>query len=238
MPLKDPLADCIANALHSSHRDLAQIHGKALRYPQSVAPFAAIDENTTDAMNDLAQLLQPGEAIYLLGEKPVETPGLHQDGVVACLQWLFPPDRSVAANICEIEELSCANSGEMLDLITIAFPGYFRRETCRMGRYFGIRHKGKLIAMGGERMVLESDGLMWREISALCTHPEHTGRRYGTALLHHIIRKQRDMSAMSWLHVVENNSRAINLYRQLGFQEIRRVELHRVVKDQAAREAS
>lgn len=236
----DPLAQAIQVALNTTHSHLAERSPSAAKYRTSVAPFAAIEANTADSLAELTQLLAPGETTYLLGEKPTETPGLRWDGVVSCLQMLFPPYHPIpdARHAFVIEELSCANSAEMLGLIAIAYPGYFREETCRMGRYFGVREDDRLVAMGGERIVLEADGLTWREISGLCTHPEHTGRGYGTALLHYIIGKQRELGAMSWLHVVETNQHAIALYHRLGFQTLRRVELHRLTKDDAKPEAS
>jgi hypothetical protein len=42
----------------------------------------------------------------------------------------------------------------MFDLITLAFPGFFRPRTYEMGTYYGIRVEGKLAAMAGERVCM------------------------------------------------------------------------------------
>ncbi len=60
----------------------------------------------------------------------------------------------------------------MYALVQLVQPGYFMPETYRMGRYTGIRHEGQLVAIAGERMRL--NGLT--ELSAICTHPDFTGR--------------------------------------------------------------
>ena len=228
----DPLARSIWVALTTSHEHLALTDGLAKRYPAEVAPFAAIEQSTEAALRDLRDLLAPGESVYLMGDRPPAAAGLRHDAVVPCLQMLFPPDEAVPNedHKANIDPLDCTHATVMLDLITLAYPGYFRSQTCRMGSYFGVRDAAQLVAMGGERLMLEADGRRWAEISGLCTHPLHTGKGYGTALLLHILRHQRAAGAQPWLHVVETNSRAIDLYHHLGFQSIRRVELRCVTR--------
>lgn len=224
---EDPLGNAIWEALASSHRGLAEVQGLARRYPERVAPFAAIQEQSEAAMRDLSALLRPGEHVYLMGSRPPEAPGLQWDGIVPCLQMLFPDAEPLPAvpEEIEVEPLDCGNAPEMVDLIEVAFPGYFRAETCRMGRYYGVRDRaGQLVAMGGERLVLDP----FREISGLATHPAHRGRGLGTAVLRRVIADQRGAGAVSWLHVAEANTHAVELYRKLGFQVLRRVELHRI----------
>lgn len=223
----DPLTNCIWQALETSHRPLGIFHGAARRYPSAVAPFAAVENHSPKAMDDLASLLAPSESVYLLGERPPYVPGLQWDGIVACLQMvlpaLAPPPHEVPG--AAIEPLGCGNAHEMLALINIAFPGYFRPETCRMGRYYGIRDShGRLVAMGGERLVLGP----WREVSGLCSHPEQAGRGLGTIVLRHILAVHRAEGSISWLHVSETNTKAIALYERLGLQTLRRIELHRM----------
>jgi ribosomal protein S18 acetylase RimI-like enzyme len=229
------LADPIWLALNLPHRHLSLHRGQARRYRAEVAPFAAVEENTEAAMSDLRELLQPGEAVYLAGEPPAAASGLRYGGAVPCLQMLFPLDSEVPQTPPGPEvivPLDCTNAGEMMDLIAIAYPGYFRAQTCRMGEYYGVRDdEGTLIAMGGERLVFGSEGLVYREISGLCSHPQHAGRGLGTQLLLHLLRKQREAGAVSWLYVLESNRRAIHLYRRIGFVTVQRVELHQLIRE-------
>jgi predicted GNAT family acetyltransferase len=96
-----------------------------------------------------------------------------------------------------------------------------------MGDYYGVRSpSGELIAMGGERLALEG----YSEISAVCTHPTFRGQGLAASLIWHLVRSHRRAGVVSWLHVKCDNSRAIDLYLRLGFQTVRKVVLHRIVR--------
>ena len=94
-----------------------------------------------------------------------------------------------------------------------------------MGSYYGVRSpSGELIAMGGERLKLDG----FTEISAVCTHPAFRGRGLAAAIIWQVVREHREEGVVSWLHVASANRRAQELYLRMGFEEIRRVTLHRV----------
>lgn len=234
----DPLSHPIWAALSTSHRSLAQTLGRARRYPAAVAPYAALDPHAartgeaTGALEDLRQLLEPGEGILLAGERPSALAGLQWGDTIPCLQMIFPADVPLPDPIpgISVQPLGCAEGPEMMDLIAIAYPGYFRAETCRMGRYFGVRDPGgRLIAMGGERLCLHLPGQPpWHEVSGLCSHPDYASKGLGTAVLRQILATQRATGACSWLWVAEGNRRAVSLYRRLGFRTTARTELHRL----------
>ncbi len=225
----DPFANAIWNALHTTHRHLALTHDRALKYPADIAPFACITENTPAALSDLHTLLEPGETTYILGESPPLTDRLLYRGATPCLQMGFPEDAPLptfALNL-PISPLTCADAPAMVALTDIAFPGFFRRRTCVMGSYFGIwdpTHPGHLIAMAGERLVLHPH----RELSGVCTHPDHRGHGYAAALTAHVLRHQRSLDARSVLHVVSTNHQAISIYQRLGFETLREVRMHRI----------
>ncbi len=230
----DPLAQPVLAALTTAHSDFALTHGQALRYPPEIAPFAALGvEPTPTALHDLATLLAPAEAVYLFGDRPPEIPSLRWDGAVPCLQMVFPADAPVpqpATSPPEIRPLTCEHAPDMLALIAVAYPGYFRAETCRMGRYWGVRDSdGTLIAMGGERLICTQPGQSaWREISGLCIHPDRPGKGFGTALLTHVLAQHRAEGSRSWLYVTTGNTRAVALYQRLGFETVRAVDAHRL----------
>jgi len=131
-----------------------------------------------------------------------------------------------------LERLSAADSGAMVALTDIAFPGFFRSGTHKMGAYYGAwldgdRRSGQLIAMAGERMVLEG----YTEISGVCTHPEHRGKGLAASLIAKLAGAHRKQKVVSFLHVVATNTSAADLYRRLGFDEVRRLLLTRVSRD-------
>ena len=238
------LTQAVWTALSTTHRPLALLHGQARRYPAAIAPFAAIESPSAAALGDLRQLLSPGETVFLQGARPPDIPGLLWGGVIPCLQMIFPAAAELPR--CDptipIESLDCSHATEMMDLITLAYPGYFRPETCRMGRYFGVRDagihsagirdagihsvKGRLVAMGGERLCLDP----WHEISGVCTHPDYTGGGFGTAILRQLLGLHRDAALRSWLWVTETNYKAIDLYLRLGFEVVHRSEHGRITR--------
>ena len=55
------------------------------------------------------------------------------------------------------------------------------------------------------------------EISAVCTHPDHHGKGYATALIEQLIKVIRAQEGIPFLHVRADNTRAIALYKALGF---------------------
>jgi predicted GNAT family acetyltransferase len=102
-----------------------------------------------------------------------------------------------------------------MELTALTKPGPFDRRTREFGRYVGIRVNGSLVAMAGERMKV----LGHTEVSAVCTHPEHTGKGYAQALMLEVIKGIRERGEIAFLHVRQDNLRAIEIYKRLGFRE-------------------
>ena len=67
----------------------------------------------------------------------------------------------------------------MMHLVELTKPGPFAVRTIALGSYIGIRDRGQLVAMAGER--LRFDG--FTEISGVCSHPDHRGRGYPSLLV-------------------------------------------------------
>jgi predicted GNAT family acetyltransferase len=103
-------------------------------------------------------------------------------------------------------------------LVEVTSPGPFRSRAIELGRFLGIREAGRLVAMAGERMWIGD----FREISAVCTHPDARGRGYARALMGRVINRMLRAGETPFLHVRSSNARAIDIYRTLGF--VRRAE--------------
>ena len=86
-----------------------------------------------------------------------------------------------------------------------------------MGRYFGIKVDGELVALAGERLVLEDH----TEISAVCTHPDHQRKGYASMLVSHVMDMLIQENRTPFLHVASDNVNAIKAYKKLGFQHER-----------------
>lgn len=97
-------------------------------------------------------------------------------------------------------------------------PGPYLPRTVELGTYLGIRHRGRLVAMAGER--LHPPG--WTEISAVCTHPDHRGQGLATRLVRAIAVGIRERGETPFLHAAADNTNAIRLYESIGFTLRRR----------------
>jgi len=214
----------VGHALQTKHRHLAVSEGDACRYPAEVVPFAAVAAPTSVAFEQLHSLLAPGEFVWLIGENYPHLPEIRFEETLKCFQMILPEEVILPDPAIEIARLSGANAGEMVALTDLAFPGFFRRRTCEMGSYYGVRSDDELIAMGGERLMLEG----YSEISGVCTHPAHRGKGLAASLIWRLVRDHRRAGLVSWLHVSTANRRAFDLYLRLGFEVIRTVTLHRV----------
>jgi GNAT superfamily N-acetyltransferase len=208
------------HALSTEHASLAIGTPLALRYPADVAPFAGLPDATPQSLSALRDLLAPGESIYLTGDNFPTIASLEKVSELQGWQMLLPsqaspvnPPAAISEHLVEIQELTANDAPAMVALTDIAFPGYFRLRTYLMGRYYGIRINGALIAMAGGRLALPG----YRELSAVCTHPDYTGRGYGARLINHVVAVHAAAGHRTFLHVGAANQRAIDLYERLGF---------------------
>jgi GNAT superfamily N-acetyltransferase len=216
----------IWHALRSKHRRFARSHGNACRYPADVAPFAAVAELTANTSRQLHALLAPGESIWVIGDDWAGIPLLHIEETLPCVQMLQRAAASTLAPKVELLRLSTADVADMLALTDVAFPGFFRARTLEMGAYYGVRIEGELVAMGGERILL--DGCP--EISGVCTHPRHRGKGFAADIIGQLTSDHRRAGFISWLHVGAANTRAVALYRWLGFEVVRNLTFNRIVR--------
>jgi ribosomal protein S18 acetylase RimI-like enzyme len=219
--------DPIWHALHGPHGHLAIGAGPACRYRGDVAVFAALAEQTGAAMAHLRSLLAPGEAIWLFGSEQPSAAGLDVTDRMVCQRMALPAAIEPPEPFAGIIALTEANANEMVALTDIAFPGFFRRKTYLMGKYYGVRApSGELIAMGGERMKLDG----YSEISTVCTHPSFRGRGLAENIIWQVVRQHRREGVQSFLHVGKANMRAIALYERLGFVTCREITITRMVR--------
>jgi predicted GNAT family acetyltransferase len=79
--------------------------------------------------------------------------------------------------------------------------------------YFGIYSNDQLGAMAGERLKVNG----YTEISAICTHPDYLGKGYASYLLSHACEHTIREGNIPFLHVRQDNIRAIEVYKKLGF---------------------
>jgi ribosomal protein S18 acetylase RimI-like enzyme len=210
-------------SLTGPHRRFAETHGQAARYPVDVSPFVAVSPDHDDGIwDDLTALVGPGGVVPLtraIGPAPAGWELIfHGEGVQ-----MIGTGLAVATDP-DLVELGSADVPDMLALIDRTRPGPFLPRTIELGRYLGIRRRGALIAMAGER--LHPPG--WTEISAVCTDTAHRGEGLATRLVRAVGAGIRARGEIPFLHAAATNTNAIRLYEQLGFLLRRRATFQAV----------
>lgn len=203
-------------ALTGPHRHLATINGMAARYPFDVSPITAVEAPTPQALADLAAIIPPGRMIGMGGSLELD-PSLwvHEHEGKGVRMLCTAPDMVDAGDVA-ILELGAADAPEMVALVKLTEPGPFEDRTYLMGRYFGIRMDGELVAMAGQRLATDD----YVEISAVCTHPAHRRKGYASILSSHVMQVIYDSGKTPFLHARADNVNAIRAYEKLGFELI------------------
>jgi len=212
-------------ALDSYHANFAIGGDLAKRYQPGILPFAACHPVGQDSVAALDPLINPGESFYLIGELPTPPAGWIVELELPCAQ-MIGPAAITAPDDVPLSLLGEADKEEMYDLITSAQPGYYNRDTLRLGTYYGIRMNGKLVAMAGERLRLKG----YTELSAICTHPEYRGQQYAQRLIARLCQLHHAAGIAPFLHVAASNERAIRLYEYMGFTHRRQISFWRIRK--------
>lgn len=218
--MTSPLDNTAWHALRGPQRALAEGGALAARYPPDVSPFAALpDEPSDDAWAALASLVTGcGDVTVLIRDEIREPAGWST--VQRFLAYQMVAESVEGAVFDRATELGGGDVDDMLALVALAAPGPFGPRTVELGRYIGIREGGSLVAMAGERMHVDGH----REVSAVCTHPDHRGRGLAEALVRDIVAGVTARGEVPILHVEQKNVSAIRLYERLGFAIRRAIE--------------
>ena len=217
----------IWHSLCSHHVKFSLGDTLAKRYRSDVAPFVALDKPTLASKTALASLITTDEVVYLLGLHSLSLPGVKVENHGSIMQMIWQGAVIADADVKNIERLTEADAPDMLALTTLAFPGYFRARTHKLGAYFGIRVNGLLVAMAGERMSLPG----YQEVSAVCTHPDFTGRGYAQHLVRMVVKEMLHRGIVPFLHVGQENKHAQRIYEKLGFITRRSLPLLRLTRE-------
>lgn len=210
-----PLDDPVASSLLGAHERFAVRNGRILRYPPDVAGFISYPSDLTDAdWTDLAELVGRGVDFTLrnYGDQPPTWVDVVRRFHV--VQMTGENAEFASRGGADIEVLRSADVPQMLDLVRRTRPGPFFERTIEMGTYLGIRNRGELVAMAGER--LHPAG--WTEISAVCVDPEFRGRGLATSLIGSVAAIIRRRGDIPFLHASAAKTNAIALYESLGFR--------------------
>jgi predicted GNAT family acetyltransferase len=209
-----PLDNPVWSSLATGHRAMARLHGAAARYPSDISPLSAIRESSPQAFADLRALMKPDEIVGLATGFPVAVPDDWEIALARFIDQMVCEDFHPASEIAPLL-LTDKDVPEMIALTKLTQPGPFEHGTIGMGKYLGLRAPdGTLMAMAGQRMSLTD----FREISAVCTHPDHQGKGYAGKLMTILAREIIADGKIPILHVKTENASAKHLYAKLGFR--------------------
>ena len=215
-------------SLTTHHDALSQGNSLARRFVSDVNLFASTCDETPAAAAALAELVAPGETVFMAQVPAIVVPyGFVEVKAAKGVQMVAPRGTKFEAPDADIRVLTDEDAPEMLALATLTEPGPFLRRTHAMGTFRGIRSGGRLVAMAGERLRFPG----YTEVSGVCTHPEFRGRGLARRLSAVVAAGIEARGEQAFLHAWKSNQSAISLYEGLGFRvrtEVQVMVLRRV----------
>ena len=203
------------NALHSVDKHFNKGTQKVSYFSEEVSPFVGLPDWSVKNQKILASLQLPARSWSAMIATPIY---FSEEWEITFTTTLF---QMVCRNLIPTEWvknyrlLKKTDVSAMLTLTKMTKPGPFLKGTHLFGNYYGIFEDNLLVAMAGERLHLNG----YTEISAVCTHPDFTGRGYAAFLVSRLADEIIKKKEIPFLHVKNDNRRAIQMYERLGFEK-------------------
>jgi ribosomal protein S18 acetylase RimI-like enzyme len=202
------------HALNTHNKQFSFGNEKARYFDREVSPFAAVRRISDENFRLLYDTVDHDGTILFMTPVEVSIPvfwkQLHK---VKGIQMVWNASARLDKVVADLKALTYEHVPQMLELTKLTNPGPFDLRTIDFGHYAGIVDGDKLVAMAGQRLHIPGHA----EISAVCTHPDHTGKGYARQLLLHHLHRIRATGEVPYLHVRADNVRAIKVYESLGF---------------------
>src|SRR5687768_2984640 len=219
------LDNVIFESLSGAQARFAEGPPHARRYRRGIAGLAGFADRAHPDFDALAPVCEPGEPLYCIGWTGAAPRGWRvvADTAVHQFVWDAPPPPEPADGG---ERLGRECAERMVALATLTRPGPFGPGNFDLGEFYGFLEGERLLAMAGER--LEAGPL--REVSAVCTHPDFEGRGLARRLMQRVVRLQLARGQVPFLHVMDANARAREIYARMGFRHYQRLALRVVAR--------
>lgn len=202
------------HALSGLQADHALGGDHARRFHPDYGPLAGLRDHSPPSLAELATLVPDEGLLFVVQKEPCPPPpGTVVDRTAELVQ-MVAARRIEGLMDAPMELLTPADAPEMLALARMTEPGPFERRTHELGRFWGIREQGRLVAMMGEQRMRLPGHV---EMTALCTHPDSRGKGYGAQLMVRIASNIQASGNEPFLHAYASNVNAIRLYERLGF---------------------
>jgi ribosomal protein S18 acetylase RimI-like enzyme len=211
-------------SISETHKDFGIGFGTIKFYHPDYCPFGGFMafDNIEQSISEYAKL---ANTFFIIGQKPTVPDSLQLKNELICLQMIihYKIETKSEDQIVKLEE---EHLEDLLGLVKIVYPEYFKKKTASLGNYYGIYKNNQLVAVTGERMQMED----YIEVSAVITHPDHTGKGYAKQLVTHTVNAIFEQNKTPFLHVSESNIGAIKLYEKLGFQTRTRISIWNIAQ--------
>lgn len=205
----------IWNALITGNKNMARGQDNVRHFSDDVAPFVGMKTANSDDFKLLDEMIPAGRIVVTATATAIAIPEqwkILQKMLV--LQMIYTPTEMPRPITHQIIPLEDKDVPAMLELTALTAPGPFLKRTIEFGNYHGIfDDQHQLVAMAGQRMAIGN----YIEISAVCTHPDHSGKGYASALMLYLIQLIQAQSCIPMLHVKTENLNAVRVYEKLGF---------------------
>lgn len=187
------------------------------RFAPGFSPIIGFANPDQPNLTALEPFCQPGEELYCGRWDGGVPTGWRLNEESTVLQLVLENELPPRPRTYRTVQLDLGHVPQMLELTHETQPGPFGPRTIELGEYRGILHEGRLVAMAGERFEIGR----FREISAVCTHPDHRGQGLARHLVAELAQLQRARGQIPFLHVLADNLSALGLYQSLGFRIVR-----------------
>jgi len=213
----ESLDNVIWRSLTGAQASFAIGSGGTRRFAPSFSALVGFAQPQEPDWSALEPLCLPGDHVYCMdwsGAAPDDWV-IEQEATMWRMLWDAPTPtlEPVPGELA----LDATHAGQALELARLTNPGPFGTQTLQMGDFFGYLDEGRLVSMAGERMQIGN----FREVTAVCTHPDFRGRGLARRLTLRMVQHQLERGQRPFLHVMTSNTRAVELYRSLGFRNLR-----------------
>jgi len=219
----DVLDRPIWNSLTTRQSDVSLGSPRARRMRPGYGLLAAIADSSNESVSELLALIPEQGTLSLFDDGDLTLPAGIPARKLALNQMVAdgPTGFELSPAAVPLDE---SDAEEMFALATLTQPGPYLRNTNRLGRFWGVKEDGKLVAMAGEG--LKVDGFV--EVSGVCTHPNYRGRGLARMLIGAVAARILADGEVPILHALADNASAIALYEKLGFRFRRSFLLYRI----------